>query len=75
MDVRAEAEKRYDDWAVYGGSVVRDAFHAGAAYALREFGDMLGRTSDYANSIEERLSLVAWEAEAKREADQIEADQ
>lgn len=80
MDAKAEAEKRYpygdadDDPGVIAAD--RTNFLAGAAWALREFGDMLdveaAREAERTSCAPAYLAPFSWAAEAHRIADGIE---
>ena len=80
MDAKAEAQNRWPTYPAVGFSGAadrQDAFLAGAAWALREFGDALEAevaTNSEANMFlpARDLALIGWASEAHHIADGIE---
>lgn len=74
MDAKSEAEKRYPEsdegWEFWQED--RAAFLAGAAWALREFGDLLNDADSSVVGEEIALTLMGWGCDAHHIADGIE---
>lgn len=80
MDAKAEAQNRWPTYPAVGFSGAadrQDAFLAGAAWALREFGDKLD--AEVSANVKNGkwkpardVALLAWHAEAHHIADGIE---
>jgi hypothetical protein len=71
MDAKTEASKR---WPMGTGQSSYDAFLAGAAWALREFGDVLenAAANESSSNVPIAVAEYGWASEAHHIADGIE---